>query len=68
MPKAYVYQERVSQERVRRGERPMFAFDIPEGSHVVGIFHYWTTDEQHRETVDHHAVVWVASEDTEGES
>lgn len=44
------------------GAQPVFEFDLLPNERIVGVFHYWTTDEARRKTVDHHIIVWVAVE------
>lgn len=51
----------VGLERRPRGERPVFETRLRSNQQVVGFYNYWTTDVESRETVDHHANIWVAT-------
>lgn len=44
-----------------RGERPTFELKLRPEQSIVGFENYWTTDRSTRETVDHHANIWVAT-------
>jgi hypothetical protein len=49
-------------ERVPRGEKPVYEFHLDDHEQIVGTFHEWTHDVARRETVDHHLIVYVASD------
>jgi hypothetical protein len=49
-----------SVERLERGEKPVYEFDLKENEQIVGVFYEWETDRASRSTVDHHISVYVA--------
>lgn len=51
----------VGLERRPRGERPVFETRLRPDQQIVGFQNYWKTDSASRETVDHHANIWVAT-------
>lgn len=51
-----------SERKLPRGSRPVLELHLREGQTIVGVHNYWVTDLKTRETVDHHANFWVATE------
>jgi hypothetical protein len=51
----------VKLDKKPRAQRPVFELELRDDQQLVGFQNYWTIDLSIRETVDHHANVWVAT-------
>ncbi len=59
-PLVQMHRRRYEVKRVRRGDQPVFGFDLLPHEQLVGVDHHYEVDSRHRETVDHVVWVWVA--------
>jgi hypothetical protein len=55
-------QRTLSVKHLPRGDTPVFETQLDAHQRIVGIAYYWEADHRSRKTVDHHAVVWVATD------
>jgi hypothetical protein len=56
-----ISRKRLEDNRVPRGQEPVFEMDLEDHERIVAIDGHVTLDYESRQTVDHSVRVWVAS-------